>query len=655
MRQHWFLIEGQLPARHPCLRATAVFPSIEDTRERRLPLPVSLAGRLVEVVCMPTPDFRIEVVDETGVPVAGNIRVRRIGALGAYFRMLRRVVAAWFWMDTRLLRRMGLGWVSVVRNLPLAYRHVGSLRYHFHEPDYHEWFTRYWTLQGRKLRRLRRFMAQSGAAALPVRIVIDARAASSPDDIDRSLQSVKRQLGRRPAVTVLESGQDWCGDEPDHGLVLWLGAGTVLEPWALAWFLKAFLSAPDSQLLYSDHDELSAEGTLRNPHFKPDWSPDLQLCSHYVGDVVAVRAAALQSVLARLDHVPDAYELAAELALGGGAVHHIPAVLWHQQGESFAPTPERLARILQRHHIDATVTRDTRHHVRIQYAPPSTPPLVSIIVPTRDMLHMLKPCVESVLTKTRWPRLEILIVDNQSTCPETLAYLQQVQTDTRVRVLRYDRPFNFAAINNFAVAQARGELVCLLNNDTEVINPDWLEEMVTRLLQPGVGVVGARLYFSDGRVQHAGDVLGPGGCAHHLFGILEADDPGYLNRAVLPQDLSAVTAACLLTSRTLYQRLGGLDADHLPVAFNDVDYCLRVREAGLRVVYTPYAELYHHESVSRGRDDSDEKRARSERELAYMYRRWPDVIRRDPFYNPNLNYARPDCTLGKVPRIDWPW
>jgi GT2 family glycosyltransferase len=267
----------------------------------------------------------------------------------------------------------------------------------------------------------------------------------------------------------------------------------------------------------------------------------------------------------------------------------------------------------------------------------------------------LKPCVDSILQKTTWPDYEILILDNQSRCQDALVYMEKIAADARVRVVTYDHPFNFSAINNFAVEHADGELVCLLNNDTEVISADWLEEMASRLLQPGVGAVGARLYFSDGRVQHAGDAIGPGGCANHLHGVIEADDPGYMNRAVLPQELSAVTAACLLTYRALYRELGGLDEQNLAVAFNDVDFCLRVREAGYRVVYTPYAELYHYESVSRGKDDAPEKKARAKREVNYMRKRWADVIERDPFYNPNLNYAKPDFTLGKYPRIDWPW
>jgi GT2 family glycosyltransferase len=224
-----------------------------------------------------------------------------------------------------------------------------------------------------------------------------------------------------------------------------------------------------------------------------------------------------------------------------------------------------------------------------------------------------------------------------------------------VNVFRYDRPFNFSAINNFAVRQARGTVLCLLNNDTEVISPDWLEEMVGHLLQARVGVVGAKLYYADGRVQHAGDAVGPGGCANHLHSSLDHDDPGYCRRAMLAQDLSAVTAACLVTWRKLYLGLGGLDEKRLAVAFNDVDYCLRVRAAGQRVVWTPHAELYHHESVTRGADDSWRRKLHARREVAEMRGRWANVMRRDPFYNPNLSYDQPDFSPSRMPRVKKPW
>ncbi|MGL4544208.1 MAG: glycosyltransferase, partial [Plesiomonas sp.] len=203
--------------------------------------------------------------------------------------------------------------------------------------------------------------------------------------------------------------------------------------------------------------------------------------------------------------------------------------------------------------------------------------------------------------------------------------------------------------------QARGELVCLLNNDTEVISPDWLDEMVSHLLRPGIGVVGARLLYSNGLVQHAGDAVGPGGCADHFHNGLAEDAPGYQRRAVSAQELSAVTGACLLTRKDIYLSLGGLEEQHLPVAFNDVDYCLRVGEAGWRVVWTPFAELFHHESVSRGVDMTPQQLARSQNELCYMKKRWAQRLRHDPAYNPNLSYDRPDFSLSHSPNVVLPW
>ena len=292
---------------------------------------------------------------------------------------------------------------------------------------------------------------------------------------------------------------------------------------------------------------------------------------------------------------------------------------------------------------------------RVRYQLRGVPPQVSIIVPTRDALELIRQCVGSLLEKTRYPRFEILIVDNQSAAPEAMAYLEQIAGHERVRVLRYDLPFNYSAMNNMAVREARGEVLCLLNNDTEVISPDWLDEMVGQLLQPGVGGVGAKLYFPSGQIQHGGDLVGVGGVANHAHAFLRRDDPGYCNRAAVAQELSAVTAACMVTWKDLYQQLDGLDEKNLKVAFNDVDYCLRVREAGYRVVWTPHAELYHYESVSRGKDISPEKLHRAKREVAYMRKRWKRVLQRDPFYNPNLSYERPDFSLSNAPMVEKPW
>jgi GT2 family glycosyltransferase len=312
-------------------------------------------------------------------------------------------------------------------------------------------------------------------------------------------------------------------------------------------------------------------------------------------------------------------------------------------------------RHLIRRGIEASISPTLQGCRRIRYQLPPSLPLVSIIIPTRDALAILRRCVDGVLAKTTYARYEVLVIDNQSRDPAAMAYLREIAAHPAVQVLQFDQPFNFSAINNFAAKEARGELLCLLNNDTEVITPDWLDEMVGHLMQDQIGVVGAKLFYPDGRVQHGGDTVGPGGCANHLHNGIARDDPGYCHRAVVAQDLSAVTAACLLTRRDLYLELGGLDARWLRVAFNDVDYCLRVRAAGWRVVWTPHAELYHHESVSRGKNNTWRKILRSELEVAVMRRRWRHVMRNDPFYNPNLNYRQPDFTPGRTLRVMKPW
>jgi O-antigen biosynthesis protein len=292
---------------------------------------------------------------------------------------------------------------------------------------------------------------------------------------------------------------------------------------------------------------------------------------------------------------------------------------------------------------------------RTRYGLPAAAPLISVIVPTRDAVALLRQCVESVLDKTTYPRFEILVIDNQSANAETLAYFREISSHPSVRVLRYDQPFNYPAINNFAVQQARGEILCLLNNDTEVISADWLESMAGHLLQEGVGAVGARLLYPDGSVQHAGVIVDPRNGADHLHAHSGRDDPGYCNRAMIAHESSAVTAACMLTWKRLYEKLGGLNEADLPVAYNDVDYCLRLQEAGHRVIFDANVELVHHESATRGREDTPGKKLRAWLELRYLRKRWADRLADDPYYNPNLSDRRPHFFLAETPRIRKPW
>jgi O-antigen biosynthesis protein len=273
-------------------------------------------------------------------------------------------------------------------------------------------------------------------------------------------------------------------------------------------------------------------------------------------------------------------------------------------------------------------------------------PKVSILIPTRDALDITRNCVNSVLEKTQYANYDIILLDNQSELPETLAWFAEISQHPKIKVLRYDHVFNYSAINNFGATAADAELLCLLNNDTEVINADWLTEMAQHAIRPDIGCVGAKLFYPDDTIQHAGVVLGLWGLAGHSHKNYDKNSRGYQHRLMSVQNMSAVTAACLVVRKALYFQVGGLEEQHLTVAFNDVDLCLKIHQAGYRNVWTPYAQLYHYESKTRGKEDTPEKKAREQAEIAYMQQKWPQIIANDPGYNPNLTRSREDFSIG---------
>jgi GT2 family glycosyltransferase len=282
---------------------------------------------------------------------------------------------------------------------------------------------------------------------------------------------------------------------------------------------------------------------------------------------------------------------------------------------------------------------------RVRYPLPPLLPLVSVIIPTRDRADLLGMCLDSLLAKTTYANYEIIVVDNGSVEASTQALFARLPKD-RVSVIRDDAPFNYSRLNNLAVAQAKGDVICLMNNDIEILSPDWMEEMLSFTCQPDIGCVGARLWFPDGRLQHAGVMTGFGeGIAGHPNKNFPKGYAGYFGRAILSQSMSAVTAACLMIRRDIWEKVQGLDED-LAIAFNDVDFCLRVKAASYRNVWTPYAEMNHHESASRGNETSPEKQARYAQEIALMQGRWGKTLINDPAYNPNLTLEHDDFSLA---------
>lgn len=446
----------------------------------------------------------------------------------------------------------------------------------------------------------------------------------------------------------------------------WLDGDERWRPHTLLALLAAACTAPGAELVYGDEDRIDAQGRRHGPWFKPDFDRDALWALDAIGAPALWRTERLQAALStplvigarRHDLV-----LRAVHGLAPQAVVHVPGVLAHRlarpahpaeaaaQAAKAVQTALDRARIAARAEPDPDPAARREALVRVRFALPEVLPLVSLIVPTRNGLHLLRRAVGGVLERTHWSRFEILIVDNGSDDPACLAWLAQAAEDPRMRVLRDPRPFNFAALNNAAVAQARGEVLALLNNDVDVLSPDWLHEMVSLALQPGVGAVGARLWYEDFTLQHGGVLLGIGEVAAHALKGLPRGEPGPAARALRLQGYLAVTAACLVVRRDHWQRVGGMD-ETLAVAFNDVDLCLKLAAAGLRNLWTPHAELLHFESVSRGRDHDATKKARYLAEAEVMLSRWRAWIDADPFYNPCLSAEHDDFSLAEPPRLN---
>ncbi len=411
----------------------------------------------------------------------------------------------------------------------------------------------------------------------------------------------------------------------------------------------------DCQLIYTDEDKLDAQGGRCDPNFKSDWNPDLFYSQNYLHRLTVYRRTVVMQVGGFQADYPggEEYDLTLRVIerIKANEIYHIPKVLYHQRESSLNPTAATVAcQVLQAHFQRVQQSVQVREamggHTRVLYPLPDPPPLVSLIIPTRDKLDLLRGTVEGVLTQTDYQPLEIIILDNGSVEPATLSYLKQLETDPRVTVLRLKMPFNYSQLNNIGVSHAAGEVIGLLNNDLEVIHSDWLTEMVSHALRPEIGAVGAKLYYANDTIQHAGVIVGLGGMAGHGFKYLAREAPGYHFRPCLIQNYSAVTAACLVMRRRVFQEVGGLEEKHLKVAFNDVDLCLRLRERGYRIVWTPYAELYHLESASRGVDNTVKKYFRLRHELNYMRKRWGKVLAGDPYYSPNLTMEYEDFSLA---------
>lgn len=444
----------------------------------------------------------------------------------------------------------------------------------------------------------------------------------------------------------------------------------LLPEYALFWVADAINKHSNIRLIYSDEDKIDERDNRHSPYFKCDWNIDL-FYSHNMFSHLGVYDTAL---LKEVDGFRLGYEGSQDYDLALRCIekvdvkqiYHIPRVLYHWRvhAESTAKSGDAkpyamtagersLRDHVKRQGMNAEVEL-IKFGYRVKFSLPDKLPLVSLIIPTRNSLSLIQQCVQSIIDKTTYQNYEILIVDNGSDKQEVLDYFDTLAQKSKINIYRDNRPFNYSQLMNAAVKMANGEIIGLLNNDVEVITPDWLTEMVSHAIRKDIGAVGAKLWYPNDTLQHGGVILGMGehGCAGHGHYKFYKSDHGYFGRMSLISEYSAVSAACLVIEKSIYNEVGGFNEEDLQVAFNDVDFCLKVKKAGYRNIWTPYAELYHYESASRGDDISAEKQARIATEVEYMQVRWGDLLENDPAYSPNLNLDYSDFSYAWPPRVE---
>lgn len=691
----WYYLEAAL-ARNNGSRVASIVVDL-GCHKQNLLIPSNLRGSIREVIFLPDGVKQLMWIPTAapGFFSQSPLQFHQISRIESIFRRAYRVIYdLWRFRHIPPAGRAGLVWTSLLNNLQAGYENSAKLRIQrLSGNDYAAFIARYDTLTVSDIRRI--FCQIRALARQPLFSIIMPLHELIADQLNASLVSIAEQLyghweliiacsprvsdsalevlrtkarnDPRIKIVYLEPGDSPAIETADLlncALVEAQGEWLVrINPYdylpkhALFHLVIESISFPDALFIYGDDDDIGLDKRRAAPRFKPDWNPDLLTSHDYIGNPAAYLRTRLVELggYANGFEGAEGYELALRYlkALPDRRIRHVSKVLYHRHTQlSHVPNTQLLhdagRSVLERYFLGSAITVENGSAptlYRVKHPLPSPLPLVSVIVPTRDKVDLLRACVQSVQLKTNYPSWELLIVDNGSIEPETHAYFEAVKNDSRIRVLRYDGPFNYSAINNYAVTQAQGEILALLNNDIEVISDDWLSEMVSHASRPGIGAVGAKLLYPDGTVQHAGVVLGIGGVAGHVHRFLAKDAPGYCHRAVLTQNFSAVTGACLVVRKRLYQELNGLNEEHLHVAFNDIDFCLKLVMAGYKNVFTPFALLYHHESISRGPDDTPEKKAIFTREVNYMKDSWQSRLKTDFAYNQNLSIDVEDFSL----------
>lgn len=671
-------------------------------------IPAARSGNIKHIIKIPhnTCGLRLSPMRGEGAVRVEFLRITEISSVERVARMVEWTVGDIIkFKDTDRARKYNITWRRLLTDLNGAYADCAKLRFHSSPLDYKSYVEKFDTFHQSDIDSIRRHIDSFAKRPL-ISILVSVRETSlgylestvrsvlaqiyenwnlciAVDDavaseVSSYLKSVSEKDDRVKIVFLNSGGYTSVVANAALGLATGefstiLGQNDTLSPYALYLISLKVNEVGDLNIIYSDNDEIDERGIRDNVYFKSSWNPDL----FFSRDMISRSSSYRTSLLREIGGFRGEYEGGQDCDLtlrcvknsAPSQILHIPRVLYHfrrcdKSGliDSGAEDDVRDAkqRALSEFFKDQRGVSVSRGELtgtyRVRYSIPTPAPKVSVIIPTRDGGPLLKKCIFSIFDRTVYENLEIIVVDNQSKDQETVDFLQSLSMKGGVTVLRYDFPFNYSSINNFAEKHASGDVLCFLNDDVEAIEPDWLKEMVSHALRSDIGAVGAKLLYADGFVQHAGVVMGIGGFASHAHRLYPSTHPGYAGRAALVQNFSAVTGACLVMRREVFRRVGGFDEKNLPVAFNDVDLCLRVREAGYRIVWTPYAALHHFESYSRGDDQmSAEKRARFNREKSFMLSRWSTDQLNDPYYNQNLTLDREDFTIADFPRMYEPW
>ncbi len=441
----------------------------------------------------------------------------------------------------------------------------------------------------------------------------------------------------------------------------------LLAPNALYEIAAALERDEMTDAVYTDEDKVTAELDEHfQPHFKPDFNLDLLRSNNYICHFFVVRKKLVERAggfRREFDGAQD-YDFIFRCVEKARKVAHVPEILYHWRTHKASTADNPASKMYAfdagkraiEAHLDRMGVKGRVSHTkdlgfyRVEY-PVDGEPLVSVIIPNKDEKESLKKCLDSVMELTSYSNYEILIIENNSTSPEIFQYYEELKTNEKIRVIVWEGEFNYSAINNYAVSYANGEYLLFLNNDITVINPRWMEELLGHCQRKEVGAVGAKLYYPDDTIQHAGCVIGMGGIAGHMFVNMPRSRTGYLHKASVQQDMSAVTAACMMMKKHVFAQVGGF-SEELKVAFNDIDLCLKVRQAEYLIVYNPYAELYHYESKSRGIEDNKEKVRRFQREIEYIRCHWEEILKEgDPCYNKNLSLTKWNYSLKPIERL----